>query len=36
MFIFCIQLQSFKYEQKLSHILQAIAKDASDTALIVG
>ena len=29
-------MQSFKYEQKPSHIFQAIAKDPSDTAFILG
>lgn len=35
-FIFFIQVQSFKYEQKPSHIFQTIAKDTSDPALILG
>lgn len=35
-FIFLIQMQGFKYEQKPSHIFQTIAKDTSDTAFILG
>lgn len=32
----CLQVQSFKYEQKLYHIFQATTKDSSNTTFITG